>query len=65
LGNTKADFDDFSDYEADFDSVVQFVLEYVHQRNNKKALGSVKTSKDFFIYLLCFFVRYDICFCLG
>lgn len=31
--NTKADFDDFSDCEADFDAVVQFVLEYVHQRN--------------------------------
>lgn len=31
--NTKADFDNFSDYEDDFDAVVQFVLEYVHQRN--------------------------------
>ena len=31
--NTKADFDNFSDYEDDFDAVVQFVLEYAHQRN--------------------------------
>ena len=31
--NTKADFDDFSDYEDDFEAVVQFVLEYVQQRN--------------------------------
>ncbi len=31
--NTKADFDDFSDYKDDFDAVVQFVLEYVRQRN--------------------------------
>lgn len=31
--NTKADFDNFSDYEDDFEAVVQFVLEYVHQRN--------------------------------
>lgn len=31
--NTKVDFDDFSDYEDDFETVVQFVLEYVHQRN--------------------------------
>ena len=32
--NTKADFDNFSDYEDDFDAVVQFVLEYAHQRND-------------------------------
>ena len=31
--NTKADFDNFSDHEDDFDAVVQFVLEYAHQRN--------------------------------
>ena len=31
--NMKADFDNFSDYVDDFDAVVQFVLEYVHQRN--------------------------------
>lgn len=31
--NTKPDFDDFSSYEDDFETVVQFVLEYVHQRN--------------------------------
>ena len=31
--NTKADFDNFSDYGDDFDAVVQFVLEYAHQRN--------------------------------
>ena len=31
--NTKDDFDNFSDYEDDFDAVVQFVLEYAHQRN--------------------------------
>ena len=35
--NTKADFDNFSDYEDDFDAVVQFVLEYVHQRNSVDA----------------------------
>ena len=32
--NAKADFDNFSDYEDDFDAVVQFVLEYAHQRND-------------------------------
>lgn len=32
--NTKPDFDDFSDYEDDFEAVVQFVLEYVQQRNS-------------------------------
>lgn len=31
--NTKADFDDFSDYEEEFKAVVHFVLEYVQQRN--------------------------------
>ena len=31
--NIKPDFDNFSDYEDDFEAVVQFVLEYVHQRN--------------------------------
>lgn len=31
--NTKPDFDDFSSYEDDFEVVVQFVLEYVQQRN--------------------------------
>lgn len=31
--NTKADFDDFPDYEDDFEAVVQFVLEYVQQRD--------------------------------
>ena len=31
--NTKVDFDDFSDYEDDFETVVQFVLEYVQQRD--------------------------------
>ena len=35
--NTKADFDNFSDYEDDFDAVVQFILEYVHQRNSVDA----------------------------
>ena len=35
--NTKADFDNFSDYEDDFDAVVQFVLEYVHQWNSVDA----------------------------
>ena len=35
--NTKADFDNFSDYEDDFDAVIQFVLEYVHQRNSVDA----------------------------
>lgn len=32
--NVKADFDNFSDYEDDFEAVVQFVLEYVQQRNS-------------------------------
>ena len=32
--NTKADFDDFSDYEDDFEAVVQFVLASVRQRNS-------------------------------
>ena len=32
--NIKADFDNFSDYEDVFDAVVQFVLEYAHQRND-------------------------------
>ena len=31
--NIKPDFDNFSDYEEDFEAVVRFVLEYVHQRN--------------------------------
>ena len=31
--NAKADFDNFSDYEDDFETVVQFVLEYVQQRD--------------------------------
>ena len=35
--NTKADFDNLFDYEDDFDAVVQFVLEYVHQRNSVDA----------------------------
>ena len=35
--NTKADFDNFFDSEDDFDAVVQFVLEYVHQRNSVDA----------------------------
>ena len=32
--NVKADFDNFSDYEDDFEAVVQFVLEYEQQRNS-------------------------------
>ena len=31
--NTKADFEDFSDYKDDFEAVVQFVIEYAQQRN--------------------------------
>ena len=31
--STKPDFDDFSDYEDDFETVVQFVIEYAQQRN--------------------------------
>lgn len=32
--NTKADFEDFPDYKDDFEAVVQFILEYVQQRNS-------------------------------
>lgn len=51
--NTKADFDDFSDYEDDFEAVVQFVLASVRQRNSVDTFtvdigdGSIKIDEVF------------------
>lgn len=36
--NRKADFEDFAEYENDFNSVVQFVLEYQFQGNDVSTL---------------------------